>query len=529
MVDAEAPELISFSLRDNTLEPGQTLFIDYDAMDASGIDFTSIQFRDENLGIHYAEDRNDDGVAELMITDQMLSGQYTVTLLSMGDSTQLVNNSVYYSHGELYGDVDVFTHSFDLSTLNFTVDNPNPVDAEAPELISISLRDNTLEPGQTLFIDYDAMDASGIDFTSIQFRDENLGIHYAEDRNDDGVAELMITDQMLSGQYTVTLLSMGDSTQLVNNSVYYSHGELYGDVDVFTHSFDLSTLNFTVNRYLTGTMTIEGEATEDQTLTVNNLELHLISNDLTEENVSDALSYKWMADNVVIASATNDSYTLTQDEVGKAITVQVFYTDDYDYEERVASVLTTLVTNVNDDPTGTVTINGVPAEDETLTLNTSSLADEDGLGDLSYQWMADNEVIEGATQDSFTLTQDEVGKAITVEVSYTDNYDNDELVVSATTTLVANVNDDSTGSITINGVAAEGEILTVNTDSLADEDGLGDLSYQWMADNELINGATDNSFTFTQDEVGKAITVQVIYTDKFYNEALFISTPINDT
>ena len=31
------PELISFSIRDNTLEPGETLYIDYDATDASGV------------------------------------------------------------------------------------------------------------------------------------------------------------------------------------------------------------------------------------------------------------------------------------------------------------------------------------------------------------------------------------------------------------------------------------------------------------------------------------------------------------
>ena len=55
-----------------------------------------------------------------------------------------------------------------------------------------------------------------------------------------------------------------------------------------------------------------------------------------------------------------------------------------------------------------------------MTADTSSLADADGLGALSYEWKADGVTISGATGASYTLTQAEVGKAITVSVGYTD-------------------------------------------------------------------------------------------------------------
>ena len=63
---------------------------------------------------------------------------------------------------------------------------------------------------------------------------------------------------------------------------------------------------------------------------------------------------------------------------------------------------------------------GCRDEDEVLTADTSTLADEDGLGTLSYQWSRDGSPIDGAT-DTRMLVQ------ITLQVSYTDG----EAVLSA--------------------------------------------------------------------------------------------------
>ena len=68
-----------------------------------------------------------------------------------------------------------------------------------------------------------------------------------------------------------------------------------------------------------------------------------------------------------------------------------------------------------------------------LTADTSTLADADGLGTLSYQWSRDGSPIDGATADTYTLTQEDVGAAITVEVSYTDGEGTAESVTSAAT------------------------------------------------------------------------------------------------
>ena len=60
------------------------------------------------------------------------------------------------------------------------------------------------------------------------------------------------------------------------------------------------------------------------------------------------------------------------------------------------------------------------------------------LEPLSYQWSRDGSPFDGATSDNYTLIQEDVGAAITVEVSYTDGQGASESVTSAATSPVTN-------------------------------------------------------------------------------------------
>ena len=213
------------------------------------------------------------------------------------------------------------------------------------------------------------------------------------------------------------------------------------------------------------------------------------------QTVLEYLSYQWSRDGSPIDGATSDNYTLTQEDVGAEITVTASYTDGEGTAESVTSSATSAVANVSDLPTGGVTIAGVVDEGEVLTADTSTLADGDGLGALSYQWSRDGSPIDGATADNYTLTQEDVGAEITVTASYTDGQGTPESVTSAATSPVTNVSNSPTGGATITGVAAEGEVLAVDTSTLADADGLGVLSYQWSRDGSPIDGATSDNYT----------------------------------
>jgi Ca2+-binding RTX toxin-like protein len=107
-------------------------------------------------------------------------------------------------------------------------------------------------------------------------------------------------------------------------------------------------------------------------------------------------------------------------------------------DESVSSNPTASVANLNDLPTGAVTITGTAAQGQTLTAS-NTLADLDGLGDITYTWMSGKTVL--GTGSTYSLTQSQVGLAITVVARYVDALGSSESKTSAATAKVANVND----------------------------------------------------------------------------------------
>ncbi len=193
----------------------------------------------------------------------------------------------------------------------------------------------------------------------------------------------------------------------------------------------------------------------------------------------------------------------------------------------------------NSPATGVPTINGTAQVGETLTASTSDIADVDGLTNASftYQWLADDADISGATTSSYALVAADAGKTIKVTVSFTDDAGNAETLTSAATTAVAlaggtsnslersdqeavQENSAATGAPTIGGTAQVGETLNVSTSGISDADGLTNASftYQWLADDTDISSATSSSYTLVAADEGKAIKVTVSFTDDEGNE-----------
>ncbi len=93
----------------------------------------------------------------------------------------------------------------------------------------------------------------------------------------------------------------------------------------------------------------------------------------------------------------------------------------------------------NTPATGQPTISGTAQVGETLTAETSGIEDADGLGNavFSYQWLADGVDIAGATGSSYTPVETDIGKALTVTVTFPDDESNPESLTSAATAAVA--------------------------------------------------------------------------------------------
>lgn len=275
-----------------------------------------------------------------------------------------------------------------------------------------------------------------------------------------------------------------------------------GELDAVT----LVTSTTYVNVEPTGTVTIDGTATEDQTLSAN-------TSGLADEDGLGTFAYQWLRDGSAITGATSADYTLTDADVDAQLSVRVSYTDGYGTDEQITSAATASVANINDAPTGSVTISGSAEENQLLSANTTTLADADGLGNLNYQWLRDGSAIAGANAATYTLGDNDVGAAIALQVGYTDGHGSAELVTSSATAGVANINDAPGGTVTITGSAQEDQTLSADTTGLSDADGLGTFSYQWLRDGSAIVGANAATYTLDDADVGTAIALQVSYTD----------------
>ena len=97
----------------------------------------------------------------------------------------------------------------------------------------------------------------------------------------------------------------------------------------------------------------------------------------------------------------------------------------------------------NSPATGRPTIGGTAQVGETLTADTSDIADDDGLTNVSYsyQWIrsdgSTDTDIQDATGSTHTLVDADEGKTIKVQVSFADDADNEETLTSAATAEVA--------------------------------------------------------------------------------------------
>ena len=385
----------------------------------------------------------------------------------------------------------------------------------------------TLEDGGALTLEDPASGSYGIRVDTDSGHDDHgdidkveLDLTGAKTRNkEEGVFPYSLYGDEGEGNLTGENLPAG--AYELKATAYDDDGDVLGTLKVsFTVTAGQPAQQPTVvpNTSATGVPTISGTLRVGETLTAD------VTGIADEDGLDNVVfSYQWMADDTNIQDATGSSYTLTEDDEGKAITVTVSFTDAEGNPETLTSDPTGEVAAApaqNIQATGVPTISGTLQVGETLTADTTGIADVDGLTTVSYsyQWMADDTNIQGATDATYTLAEDDEGKAIKVLVSFADDAGNMESRPSAPTDAVAAPpaqNSSATGQPTISGTVRVGETLTADVTGIADEDGLTNavFSYQWMADDTNIQDATGSNYTLVSDDEGKTIMVTVSFTD----------------
>ena len=291
------------------------------------------------------------------------------------------------------------------------------------------------------------------------------------------------------------------------------------------------------NSPATGTPAISGTAEVGKTLTAD-------TSDIADaDGLSGAtFTYQWIANDgsadTDIQDATDSTYTLAAADEGRTVKVNVSFTDDAGNEESLTSAATATVAAAPNSPaTGAPVISGTTQVGETLTADTTGIADADGLSGatFTYQWIANDGSadtdIQDATDSTYTLVADGEGKTVKVRVSFTDNAGNVETLTStATNSVAARPNSAATGAPTINGTVQVGETLTADTSGIGDADGLNNVSYsyQWVANDGTsdtdITDATDSTYTLAAADEGRTVKVNVSFTDDAGNEETLTSS-----
>ena len=118
----------------------------------------------------------------------------------------------------------------------------------------------------------------------------------------------------------------------------------------------------------------------------------------------------------------------------------------------------------------------------TMNAFVSSLRDRDGWDEstFTYQWLADDAEITGATSSSYTAADTDLGKTLKVRVSYTDDRGNEETLTSLATRVVRLRNFLPTGKPVILGTPEVGQTLRVDVSGISDPNGMTNATFTYQ-------------------------------------------------
>ena len=200
---------------------------------------------------------------------------------------------------------------------------------------------------------------------------------------------------------------------------------------------------------------------------------------MDDDVLDDVFTYQWVrvdADGTSneedITDETDVTYTLTADEQGKKVKVEVRFVDILGGEEtRTSAPTATLAGTPNTAATGAPTITGTAEVGQTLTASTTGIADANGLTSptYAYQWIRVDGTeadIAGENASTYILVDADLGTTLKVKVTFADDLGHTETLTSAATATVGAV---ATGPPTVNDVAVTSTPASGTTYYLAGE------------------------------------------------------------
>jgi hypothetical protein len=319
-------------------------------------------------------------------------------------------------------------------------------------------------------------------------------------------------------------------TKQKSNIKQHDHSKLYVDKQKKLSSKNNNTTNNSGLAKNSGDLSKDGNVETAGFAAIEDVPLIIDLSSVTDSDGMGSVSVQWQisSDNkkwTNISGATNQSFTPREVHVGKRLRVAISYVDGQGNLEPLTSPPSTPVRNVNDKPTGSARLIGSAVEDSALVVDTSSIADEDGIGGFDITWQRSTsksswEAYPAGQNEVLRLTQSQVGYSYRAVVSYIDSHGTREVLYTSPSETIDNLDDPVQGEVVITGEPKEGVTLRALSDSLSDEDGIASISISWERSKDGRNWIGLNSLSgpvlqLNQSLVGSQVRARVAVVDNF--------------
>ena len=283
----------------------------------------------------------------------------------------------------------------------------------------------------------------------------------------------------------------------VNDAPTLALTQTISDIDENTDtSARIKVADIVISDDALGTNTLALTGADASSFEIDGTELFLSAGVSLDFESLDAFDVSVTVEDASVGSDPDDTATVSLDvnDVNEAATVALSQTIS-DIDE-------------NTDTSARIKVADIVVSDDALGTNTLALTGADATSfeiDGTELFLSASVALDFESLDSFDV-------AVTVEDASVGSNPDDNATVSL---VVNDLNEPATGAPVISGTAAELQVLTADTSSIADDDGIdaGTVALQWRRDGAAIPGATANSYTVTAADVGAAISLSYRYTD----------------
>jgi len=220
-----------------------------------------------------------------------------------------------------------------------------------------------------------------------------------------------------------------------------------------------------------------------------------------------SLAYQWFRDGVAIGGATEAAYTIAAADAGRTVHAEVSgVLTGYSSPAATTAAVTIEAGEFVSFPQPTIDGDAGVGEELTAVVGEWEPTPES----FRYVWFADNVAIEGAESATFTPTEAELGKLIKVSVTAVLGGFTEKTVTSEESEAVQAGWDVKPTTVV---VSPQGETQKVGATLVAEtptwEPTPEQITYQWLRDGVVIDGASTASYTTTATDLGAKLTVKV--------------------